>query len=907
MTFASRVRSWARSLLRRSRLEREMRDEMRFHLDAYAADLVRSGMPEAEARRQARLAFGSADARKDECREALGLRLLDELAGDVRHALRQLRRAPAFTAVVVASLALGLGANAAIFSLMEAALWRPLPVERPEELRLFSWASGPNRVMDRIDGVSSGTPGGDYAFSYPAFLELQRQRDVLETLFAFKPVTRLTALVDGQAEVLTGELVTGGYFEGLRLRPALGRTLSDADDDPGSEVAGVISDRYWARRFGRASSTIGRRISVNGAPVTIVGVTPPEFSSAQIDTRPDIFLPLRLQPVVRPERRDNETALANPDRWWLMVMGRLRAGVDDPGAQPVLDAALERAVRATLPDRADRDHPRLILQPGARGLDLLSRQFATPLLVLASLAAIVLLIACANVASLLLARTASREREVSLRLALGAGRWRVVRQWLTEGLVLAVLAGAAGLLLGYWLRDSIPALLASTWQPGPFRAAFNWRVLGLAALATTTAGVLFSLAPVWRLTRRASCAARPRAIAGPGPGAVGWRRGKPLVAAQVALSILLLLGAGLFARTLWNLGDVTLGFEPDRLLLFTIDLPASEYDGDRRLTALRELRDRIAAVSGVERATLSSRALVAFGRSITSVSPDPDAPPDEHQAAWVLGVADDYFDTMGIPLIAGRSFGRVDARASQPLAVVNQEFARRFFPGQQPIGKVFRSGRDVLEIVGVAGDARYDRLTTAMPPTFYTYVFQSSAEGPATVAVRMASDEVDVLPGIVGAVRSIDPTLPLGDVRTQRDQIAATISRERLIAALSLAFAGLAVALAGLGVYGIIANGVASRTSEIGIRLALGASRERVLGAILRDAAGVAAVGVALGVAAGLWLTRYVQAMLFGVDPIDPPTIWAAAFVMLSVAILAGWLPARRASRLEPMSALRHE
>ena len=906
MNLASRVRSWARSVLHRTRLEREMNDEMRFHVDAQIADLIRSGVPAPEARRRARLAFGSADAVKEECREALGLRLVDELRSDLRYSLRQLRRSPAFTAVAIISLALGIGANAAILSLMEAALWSPLPVPNPEQLRLFSWVSGRNRVMGRIDGRSSLTPGGDYAFSYPVFLELQQHTHVLDTLFAFKPVDRLTAIVDGNAEVLSGELVTGRYFEGLRLRPVAGRPLGDLDDDAADEAAAVISDGYWARRFGRDPSAVGRRISVNGVPVTIVGVNPPWFTSAQIGNKPDIFLPLRLQPIIRPEKRDNATALMNPDRWWLLVMGRLRAHVKDPQAEAELDAVFRRAVPATLPGRTDRDQPRLVLESGARGLDLLTRQYSRPLLVLISLVAVLLLIACANVASLLLARAAVREREVSLRLALGASRWRVARQLLSEGLVLAFLAGGAGILLGFWLRDSIPALLATSWRSGPLQAEFNWRVLGLAVLTTTATGILFSLAPAW-LTTRVELNPAMKAATSPSVRSHSWR-GTPLVVAQVGLSILLLIGAGLFVRTLWNLGSVELGFQPDRVLLFVLNPPPEQYEGERRAALLRELQERISAIPGVERASLSTRALLDIGRSITSVNPDITAPPDQYAAAWVNGVGHGFFETLGISVVAGRTFNDRDGPSSQGVTVVNEQFARQFFPDQNPVGKSFRTGKQIMEIIGVVGDARYDRLTTAIPPTFYSYIHQASnSAGPMTFAVRTAADPAGAVPAIREAVRSLDRTLALDDMRTQNDQIAATISQERLFARLSVAFAALAAALAGIGIYGILANEVARRTREIGIRIALGARREWLVGMIARETALVAATGTAIGIAAALGLTRYVRSLLFGIEPIDLPTIAAAALVMLGIAVLAGWLPARRASRLEPMAALRHE
>ncbi|MPY90326.1 MAG: FtsX-like permease family protein [Luteitalea sp.] len=909
MRFAARARSWVRAVLRHARLQREMDEELRFHIEAYVDDLVQAGVPAAEARRRARSEFGSVDARKEECREALGLRLVDELTGDLRYAWRQLRRSPAFTAVAVVSLALGIGANTAIFSLMETALWRSIPVHRPEQLRLFSWVSGFNHGGNG-SGQINRTAGGGYTsapFSYPVFQELQRQNNVFETVFAFKPTGRVTAVIDGNAELLGSILVTANFYKGVGVQPALGRVLGATDASDATEAAAVISDGLWARRFGRDSSVIGKRISVNGTPVTIVGVNPPEFTGVQPGAHPEIFLPMRLQPIVSPWG-ENASVLADPDFWWVLVFGRLRPNVSTAQAEAALDVVLQRAVRAWLPDRIDRDPPRLALLSGARGLDRLSEDFSRPLLVLFSLVGVVLLIACANVANLLLARAATRQREISLRRALGAGRWRVARQLLTEGLVLACLGGAAGILLGYWIGDAIPSLLATSWTRAPFQAAFNWRVVGFSVAATTATGILFSLAPAWR----SACIEINAALKETGRVGVGlprWSRGKPLAMCQAALSILLLIGAGLFARSLWNLTSVSLGFQPDRVLLFALDPPRTRYPDAQRHAILDQLHQRIAAVPGVERATLSSRRVLGGERGRNSVHPDITTPPDQPRSAWFNDVGHDFFETMGIPILHGRSFNRLDRQTSQPVAVVNQRFVREFFPGETPLGEVFRNGDRILRIVGIVGDTRDRDLRTPFPPTFYRLYLQGSlaSHGAMTFAVRTAADDGNVVAAIREAVRSIDGALPMFDVRTQNEQIAATVSQERLFVTLSTAFALLAVILAAVGVYGIMANTVARRTNEIGIRIALGARRERVLWMILREAALVAAIGIAVGVAAAMMLTRYIQSMLFGVKPVDPPTIAAAVLLMLVVALLAGWLPARRASRLEPMVALRHE
>jgi predicted permease len=890
-------------------LEREIDDELRFHIEQYEEDLVRSGASAPEARRRARVEFGGIESRKEEMRGALGLRLLDEVTGDLRYAFRQLRRSPAFTTVAVLSLALGIGANAAIFSLMEAALWKPIPVTNPEQLRLFSWVSGPNRVMDLVNGRMDATPGGgttSTSFSFPVFVELQRQNQGFENVFAFKPTGSVTAVIDGYPELITGELVSGNFYEGLGVRPSVGRPIVVADDRRGAETVAVISDGFWARRFGRDPSIVGKGISVNSVPITVVGVNPSEFTGVEPGRYPEIFLPLQSQPAVRPQRGDRVSLLDRPDYWWVLVLGRLKPGVSDSQAHVVLDAVFQRVVRDTMPDRIDRDQPRLTLLSGARGWDSLER-YGNPLFVLWWLVVLVLLIVCANVGNLLLARAAMRQREISLRLALGAGRWRVTRQLLTEGLALAVLGGAAGVLLGYWMRDGIPSLLATSWRPSPFQAEFNWRVVGLCVAATMATGILFSVAPAWRSARLEINTALKDA------GRMvftlpRWWRGRTLVVFQVCVAVLLLIGSGLFVRTLWNLRSSDIGFQPERVLLLTVDPPRVRYPGEQRNSFLEEIHRRISAIPGVESATLSSDLLVGGGSSRSGVDPD-GKNPELRRIAWVNDVGYGFFETMGIPILYGRSFNQGDRATSQAVAIVNQQFVREFFPDENPLGRTFRNVDRVLQIVGISGDVRYDNLRRPFPPTFYRVYLQRDGDdlGPMTFEVRTAASQESVVSAIRQAVRSIDKDLPVFDIRTQNEQITATLSQERLFVALTTAFAGLALVLACIGIYGIMANGVARRTNEIGIRLALGAQRKRVLMMILREVALLAVIGSAIGVAAAAGLTRYIQSMLFGVQPIDPVTIVGAVLLMLLVALLAGWLPARRASRLEPMAALRHE
>jgi predicted permease len=559
---------------------------------------------------------------------------------------------------------------------------------------------------------------------------------------------------------------------------------------------------------------------------------------------------------------------------------------------------------------------------GARGLDDLREEFQKPLLLLFSLVGLMLLMACANVASLLLARAAGRQREISLRLALGAGRWRIMRQLLTEGLSLAILGGTAGILLGYWLRDSVPALLATSWRPSPFRAAFDTRVLFMSIATTLATGILCSLAPAWR----SACTAINTTLKDTGRIVVAGgrrRRGKPLVVVQVSVSVLLLIGAGLFVRTLSNLRSETLGFRPERILLFALD-PASGRSAEQRKAMFEQLEEQIAEIPGVEAVSLSADPLVGQGSSMTKVGAGNDQPgamsawkgtvsDDERAAlqglAWVNDVGYRFFETMGIPILHGRSFGPLDREGSPKVAIVSQQFARQFFPNENPIGKTFLNGERLLHVIGVAGDTRFDRVRTPFPPTFYRAYRQEPAGnlGPMTFEVRTAASDGTVVSAIRDTVRSIDKDLPVFDVRTQVEQIDATLSQERVFVALSTTFGLVALVLACIGIYGVMANGVLRRTNEIGIRIALGATRRDVVVMILRETLSVAGIGIVIGVLTAAGLTGSIRAMLYGVQPLDPLTIGGAIAMMLGIALLAGGIPARRASRLEPMAALRHE
>jgi predicted permease len=896
--------------LQRRRKEDQVREELQFHLDQETQQRRDAGLSDDEARWAARRDLGNDALLREDIRTLWTWRPLDELVQDLRFASRTHLKNRAATVFAILSLALGIGANTAIFSLMEAALWKPMPVRDPQQLRLFTWTTGPHGIPDSTwddwNRVGPNNPAKIGAgFSYAVFEAFERNAPAFDRVFAFRSLGRVTALVDDQAELVVAALVSGGAYEGLGVVPIAGRPILPSDDRRGqSEAVAVISDAYWARRFGRDPRVIGRSIRVNQVPVTIVGVNPPGFTGLSSQASPDLFMPLTMQPVVVPSPLvKTGNLLDDRDMWWVDVMGRLKPHVADAEAQTAMQATLQQAVRATLPHEMNRPQPTLRLLQGARGLDNLAEDFGWPLTVLLSLVGVVLLIACANVANLLLARASTRRRELSLRLALGAGRARLTRQLLTEGLALGLAGGMIGVLLGYWARDVIPNLLLPSWAPGRFSAAFDLRVLALTVGVTIATSVLFSLVPIWQAARvdvQSSLKDGGRAM-------THAMRGRSLVVFQVSFSVVLLIGAALFLRTLANLRSVELGFRPEQIVLFTIDPPRTTYVNKEARKAVFEQIDRqIAAIPGVEVSSLSATALVGEQRART-MAEFTDRTPSTSVPSFVNIVGHRFFETMGVPIVMGRAFDAHDRQESPAVAIVNQQFMRRYLPDGNPIGRRFKSGTQTFEIVGVCGDTHYDRLQSPVPPTWFGVLPQAERVGSFTFEVRTAAGVSAILPLIREAVRAVDRDLPVFDVRTQRQQIDSTLSQEQLFMTLTSAFGVLALILASVGIYGTLAQNVSRRTSEIGLRVALGAARADVLVMVMREAALLAMIGAVVGAAVAAGLGRYVKATLFGVTPIDPIAIGGAVTAMLIVALTASWAPARRACRVDPMVALRHE
>lgn len=906
--------SWMRAVVRRNRLEAEMEAELAFHLDQLTAELIRAGHAPAEATRRARIALGAVTVTKEQMRASLGLRWWDEVWADLRYGVRILRKSPGFTAIAATSLALAIGANTTIFSIAKQVLYDRLNVPHPEQLRMLRWNGDGKEAIHAKWGYFDSTGNGGTTgsvFSYPAYRELRAHNQGMQDLLAFK-TDGMNATIRGDAQRVQAEMVSGNYYAVLGVRPQLGRAIVPVDDSqPGSGAVAVISEGLWERVYGRSFAVLGQTITLNQAVLTIVGVNPHGFTGAKnAQQSPDVFLPMSMQPLVDP-RGKNVSLLDSANLWWVNVMGRVKPGVKDAEALAALDVQLAAAVRGTMTVKAGESIPHLALADGSRGLHMSDRMFQKPVYVLMALTGFVLLLACANIANLLLARGAQRQREMSVRLALGAGRGRILRQLLTESLLLASIGGAVGLLLGYLGRNAIPKLLSNSWEASEYNIYFDWRVFGFTAGVTLFTGMLFGLAPAWLAAR----------------GAVGsnlkensqitTRRrkglgGKAIVAFQIALSTLLVVGAGLFLRTLFALNSVDVGFKTDNLTLFEVNPPAKRYPAGKDVELHSRLEQVFAAVPGVESVAPAWVPYLADNLSNSDFLLEGESyDRSKQQAEDMNAVGNHFFETMGIPMVAGRAFGAQDTATSPEVAVINQSLARKRFPHVNPLGQRFKiddsTKDDWIQIVGICADTSYVNLRDAPPPQFFLSYVQRPQVGGMTYAIRTRLQSGVLVPALRRVVQQVDRDLPLVDIRTQREQMEANSQIERTLASLTAGFGVLALALACVGIYGIMACSVANRRNEIGIRMALGAQPGQVRGMILRESVWLTMAGILAGTVAALALTKLVKSLLYGIAPYDPATFSVGVFLLLTVALAASWIPAQRAAKVQPMEALRHE
>lgn len=846
------------------------------------------------------------------------------MIADLKLAFRQLAKSPGFTAVAVLSLALGIGANTTIFSLVNEVLLKTLPVREPEQLVLFSWAAQKGTGPRSINGWNQRDPvTGESTSTSFSRLTFEQFRDAatgktLSDVFAFAPLYRTTVVMDGQAEVVTsGQVVSGNYHAALGVPMVAGRALRPEDDQPAAPPVVVISDSYWQRRFGGDPAVVGRIMHVNGMASEIIGVTSPRFNGTlQVGEIQDLTLPLSTYLLLAPD----DTEAKEPWSWWLRIMGRLQPGATAEQARSSLAGVFHESIKDALSSRGDGDkasaapavtNVRLVSASGAQGLTEARRSYQQSLTILAVLVGLVLLVACANIANLLLARGAARQREIAVRLALGASRTRLLRQLLTESVLLGLLGGLAGLILAYWGRSALLALQPLGRTGLLLDLALDWRVLGFTTVVAVFTGVLFGLAPAWRATRlnlNAEFAGGARTLGGGSRS----RLARGLMVVQVALSLVLLVGAGLFTRTLLNLQQVDAGFNRRQLLVFSVDA----FTGSRKREELAPLYTRIAerlsVLPGVQAVTYSQMPVLS-GYSWTSGATIQGRPAVSGKDNSVLmnGVDSAFFSTYELPVILGRAFTVRDDAAAPKVAIVNQAFARKYFGEESAIGRRFGTGGPAnsaeFEIVGVARDTRAIRLKDEPRPAAYLPYPQLRNARAGYFALRTAGDPEALAPALRAAVREIDPTLPVANLRTQEEQVARSLAPERLFARLSGFFGVLALVLASIGLYGLLSYSVLRRTGEIGLRMALGAVPGRVLWLIVRESLLLVCLGTIVGIAAAAGLSRLVASRLFGLSSTDPVTYAAVAFLLIAVAVLASLLPARRAAKVDPMVALRAE
>jgi predicted permease len=854
---------------------------------------------------------------------------LERLGQDLRYTFRSMGHNKAFTTLAVLSLALGIGANTAIYSFMESILLRSLPVPEPESLIVMKW-----RAAKYTSAASAGfsySTGGTYTepgegtigsqFPYPALELFQRSTDVLASAFCYFAVERLNVTIGGETESVKGQYVSGEYFSGMGVPAAAGRLLVQSDDRAGAATVVVLSHRLSQRRFGGARDAIGRTIRINDKPFSVIGVTPPEFFGAEPGSVPDLYVPLHSRSVLESASAVVATLAReylDPNFYWIEVMGRLEPGVSLAQAQAVLAPRFRRFTEDSATTEKQRaDLPELRIMKGGAGLDSLRRRYAKPVYVLMAMVGSILLIACANVANLLLARATARRREIAVRLSIGASRARVVRQLLTESVVLSVLGGTLGLAFAFWGIDVLTALLANGRDNFTLHAELNWNVLVATIALSVGTGLVFGLAPALQATRVDVVPAlkeiRPGALVAGARGRhrVGLSQG--LVVTQIALSLVLIIAAGLFGRTLSNLHSIQLGFSREDVLLFTIRPGAAGYRGAALSQLYENLHERLGQVPGVRSVSLSTRALPAGGGTLLPVTavgvppPLPAAPGKPMpNAAGLFEVGPAFFTTMQIPMIAGREFEPRDREGAAPVAIINQRLAT-ILGLDNPVGARITTVRATYEVIGVAADALFLFLKEQQRPMLYLPYTQPRPPGQMTFEMRAAANPLALVNTVREIVRQADSRLAVSDVKTQAAHIDQAINQEIALARLCTAFAVLALIIACVGLYGTVAFTVTRRTAEIGIRMALGAQRAGIVWLVLRSVFTLELLGLAIGVPVVLAGSRYLESLMFGVKPNDPATLTAGVVLLFLAGLIASFVPARRASSIDPMIALRHE
>jgi len=907
----TRLRNKLRYVVRGDRIDADLAQELDFHRDMLVEEQERLGYSRSTALLNARRKMGNTTLMTEHARDAWLIAWLDALGRDIRYCLRSFARNPGFTIVALLTLALGIGANTAIFRLVDAVMLRALPVERPNELLAIR-----------------------NSFSYWRFEQLRDRNEVFRDTIGARIVQNV-GMAAGDQGIGYGsvELVTGNYFSVLGVHPILGRPIVPDDDRAaGAGPVAVISHGLWQRAFAGSRDVLGRSLRLHGgqagggtsgfepdapnapkqdeAVVTVVGVAPPEFFGDTVGRLVDVWIPITMQPVLMPGR----AWLTRRTASWVNIMGRLRPGITEDQARASLTVSW-RQIRTeeigpsiSEEQRRNLANARLIVESGEKGFAQLRREFSQPLLVLMAVVTLVLLIACLNVANLLLARATSRRQEIAMRLSLGASRQRLVRQLLTESLLLAGMGGALGLVLATVGAEVLVGMVSG--DQIALRLSPDRRILAFTLGVSLLSGILFGLAPALRGTRQdLQHTLKESTRAGGGRRS---RTAKGLVAAQIAVSVVLLVGCGLFLRTLYNLRAQTVGYDRTNLILMRLDPVAAGYKGDDISRAVLEVMHRIAPLPGVQGATFSENGLFSGTESGATMEVEGfKATSDEDRTARFDQAGPGYFTTIGVPILLGRDFTERDVPGAPRVTVINDTMARFYFPNQNPIGKHIKDTGPsdlVLEIVGVARDTQDHDLRDKPPRRFYVSYMQP-IDGITTVnfEIRAGSSPGQLFGPLRDVVQRFDPRLQVLSLKTAQALIDENIVGERLTAKLSTFFGALAIVLAAIGLYGVMSYTVARRTGEIGVRMALGASQSAVSTMILREILGLVALGSIIGAIAALGLARFVESLMFGLKPHDPATVIGSVALLLLIGLLAGYLPARRASRIDPLVALRSE
>ncbi len=906
-------------------------DELRFHLEKEVEHNIAAGMPPAEARRQALIAFGGVDQTRESLREVHRRRLLEAFLQDARYGWRMLRKTPGFTTIAVLTLALGIGANAAIFSLIDAVAFRSLPIPDPQGLLLFQWQA--HHRPDTHEYRSGGDCGGNMdkgtgcSLPLPFFKDVHAQSRVFSHVAAFTPRQMLDLGGNGPARIVRGQFISGDYFPTLGIHAHAGRLLAEADDAPEAPAVAVLNYEFWQRAFGGSPSVVGKAIRLNGVSYTIVGVTEPRFDALTLANTYDIWVPLTARGNLEPHWSAKDEQL---DHWNLVIIGRVKPGVPVTQAQAAVSLIFRNEmIQGAKPIFKAEHEPAIKLASAAQEFADSQKGALQPFYVMMMCVGLVLLIACANVAGLLLARSATRRREIAVRMALGAKRGRLILQLLTESLLLAMMGGTIGLFLAMWGARLLMILVsAGSAHPPGFGPQLDWRVLAFTAAVSVLTGVVFGLVPALRGPDLSLSSSLKAGDSGFSTGVGTPHRritfGGVLVAVQMALAIIVLVTAGLLVRTLTNLKHLNPGFDAQSVLLFSVDPRLAGYKEPQIDNLYRDLQEKFSSLPGVTSATFSWLPLLSGSLSSTSFH-KPRTPPDSKDQvdSDELPIGPNFFKTLRIPMQSGRDFTFADFAVAaansgdkpglEPTpAIVNQAFVRSYFPDRNPLGARFADSEPTepgqpkapgFQIVGVVADAKYNSLRREVKPTFY----DPSTGGNAVFELRTAVDPTSMVPVVRSIMSRESEDLALFDISTQTQAIDRQLSSERITAQLASFFGFLALILACLGLYGLLSYEVTRRTREIGIRMAVGAQSHNVVGLVLGKAVVLITIGAAIGISVALGVTRLLASFLYGVHAGDPITLVAVAALLAVVALAACYVPARRATRVDPLVALRYE